>query len=474
MDPNDSAFKHGTLTGYTAGCRKTYPCPATPTCNEEANRHQRELRKRREANDPKKGRYTTYVLRRLNQTLEHVTPGEVGEFLHMRGERINAIAERRDKATRGVRIHEKLAAELDRAWAWFVHGRALGPDVKHGTASGYFVSHCRCTVCGDYAARHRRRFDAGIKDPAQEIVTIEAGFAAHVRSLIAAAGSVHALSRVTGLAAHRLTNMGAPGTTVRAATVQILASHTPATVATAVEAFNGKVRVDATRTHWLMGTLAALGYPKQWQKAAAGIPHARTETNATHVLRSTERAMEALHERLRETPATEADGITRGSISRAKNFAASQGYYPPCSYDDDGTLNVRAIPGHAFGELDIYSEHKIHLLYLLTQGDNQLEAARKVGCSPDVFRNLRHGLKYTNLGGQGGTYLDHLASRDRIVEIRETYDRMVRGEIGAVTATILLDVHNKDLIRRVNSPEGLHPEIVAWRERTTPTTADAA
>lgn len=464
MDPSDPQFKHGTLGGYTAGCRKSYPCPATPTCNDESNRHQRENRRQRIKNNPK-GRYTTYVLRRLTQTFEHASPAEIGAFIHMRPSRVTAIAERRDHATRGVRIHEKLAAELDRAWAWFVHGETLR-NLNHGTISAYTSGRCRCLPCADAASRSRRRHAAGVKDPEQEIITINDGFAAHVNSLLEAAGSVYALSNLTGLAAHRLRDMNKPGVTVRATTVKTLAAFTPHAVTTAVEEVNGKARVPAARSQWLSGTLAALGYPVGWQNTQAGFKRLRTYSTSSHVLRSTERALEALHARLRDRPATPADGLDPAQISRAKGYAARHGYFTPDCYDDDGTLNTRAIPGHAHEELDALSEHRLAGIMALTRGMTMKQAGASVGVDGDsLFRRMKHGLTFHRPIGTQRAELDHTASRARIREIHDVHGDVVNGRIGVVTATLMLGINDPSLLTPRAGESGTHPEVIAWSER---------
>lgn len=43
----DEKYPHGTRTGYLNGCRKTYPCPGTPTCSETNTATQNQRRRRK-------------------------------------------------------------------------------------------------------------------------------------------------------------------------------------------------------------------------------------------------------------------------------------------------------------------------------------------------------------------------------------------------------------------------------------------
>src|SRR4051812_18621138 len=127
-------FPHGTGTGYSAGCRKRlYDCPASPTCTEVHNARHAAYRARRAGRPVTDGRVTVNV-RARNRKLEETTPrAVVAEYL---GTTVEAITEWL-ALDLPVRTEDHMAAELDRAWAWFVYGNDLTQITEHGYNAYY-------------------------------------------------------------------------------------------------------------------------------------------------------------------------------------------------------------------------------------------------------------------------------------------------------------------------------------------------
>lgn len=471
--------RHGTHTGYLAGCKASQgiQCPATPTCNQAHAAMARDYDRR--PNIAVGEAQTGHVLRRLNETIAHagrkatckragISPRKLDQYLAWESRTMpNAEAE-----------------ALDQAWSFLVHGSdTRAPDFPHGTNRGYTsghgdgVGHCRCVECRGYARLAAKRLKAKIKSPRNVVTSnrLRARVKTHVETLLEHA-TIQQIARAAGMTRTPVEKVLRDGPYSHASAKRLLDT----TIADLPDAALDRTPILADDTIHRVRTMWALGYSLTWQAQQIG-----TANQSFHVLRlgqtvttAKANAVRDLAERIGDTPATpEATGLTQWSINRSRGDARRAGWYPPSAYDDDGTLNVRAIPDHPHAVLDVTSEHKMELLHLLAQGDTQKEATRKVGCSPELVGRLRHGLTYVQIGGTGGGRdLDHLACRDRIVAIRSVYDQMIRGEIGAVTATIMLGVADKRRTTHasVNSPEGLHPEVAAWRERTTADHADAA
>ena len=468
MDLTDP--RHGTHAGYLAGCKASEGavCPATPTCNED---HSRVCTSYKQAKNEYPGQAKTlFVLRRLNETIKVAGRDAVLEHTGLMPRALDHYL-----AWDGRTMPNDTAEILDHAWSFLVHGSdTRAPDFPHGTGNGYSRRYCRCAPCRNTARIAAKRTTAGVKTSGSRITETEAKqVRRHVETLIKQGGTRHQIGRAANMSRCPV-EAALEGKRIRYSHAQRLMKVTYRDLVTA-EA-DGAI-VDAEETVHYVRTMWALGYPLIWQAEQIGAAKqdmSKLGKQGGYVTVGRAKAIKALAERIGDTPADPSMGILGPSITAARNSARRAGWLPPSAYDADGTVNVRGIPGHGAAELDTVSEHKMQLLYLLSQGDAQNEATRKVGCSPDLIRRLRHGLKYVAVGGNGGVELNHAASRARITEIREVHDQMIRGEVGAVTATLMLDIANKDILRKVNSEEALHPEVIAWREMTKQTTLPAA
>ena len=461
---DDPAFPHGKNVGYQKGCRKTYPCPATPTCTETHAAVQADYwRRRRDTGDhlTGTGRIARNVYARYLETREVASVAQIADFL---GVRRDTVTERAKSLLRnGVRTRSNGAAELDRAWAWFVKGSDLTAIEKHGTTHAYNRYYCRCESCSEAMMTSRKRWEAGITVPEYRM-HVDPRVSTHVRDLIAAAGSIGQLATITGYHHEGLTRIAKdPQRPVRADVRARLMSFDARMITQALSPSHNQ---DSARTLLLVGQMRALGYPVWWQNEKAGLPKGRrpyTKGRAVHVAAA--RAIADLHKRVGDRHAdAERDGIEQRIIKRTKTLARRDGYYPPAYYDDDGTLDYRSIPDHPWRSLDARAERAVETAYLLaTDRYSHAKVGKETGQSDKTVQRLSAmlGLVY----GEGLGALDRAACADVLRRIRDAWTDFEEGSISAVTAALTIGC-----LRRPNKS---HPDVQAWaRAHSTPDTSD--
>jgi hypothetical protein len=458
-DTTSPHFPHGSERGYKRGCRASYPCPATPTC---ATAHAKECLERRERRraqgvdrvpDPGEARLGYNVRRRLLLTLTAVTLDELATRTGLTIDQITAVRDGDD-----TWVPEHVAGTLDGAWAWFRYGHdldALTPE-QHGHYPTYLYG-CRCHRCCRARATLRKKQELGIKTPGS-VEPVTAELAAHTRALVAAAGSRYALERVVGLEPGVLLRVTEQRGGVTRATIEKLCIQTPESVTTAL---NDTSMVDATVTRKQVGMLGAQGYPQAWVlKQATGADKARIHRAATKVTVRTARAVSEVFDRLADTPATpEATGLTTTHITKAIRQARARGYYPAMCYDEDGNLNVRALPGHPWSDADERAAATLDALYARARCEASISViARRIGAEPkSVERRLSQlGLR-SSRPGEIDLRADSVAIADRIKSLYWQYDQ---GAIGPVTALLTLGLTRTLPIQGKAAIPRNHPE---WR-----------
>jgi len=114
-------------------------------------------------------------------------------------------------------------------------------------------------------------------------------------------------------------------------------------------------RVDAATTVLLSGQMQALGYPMSWQGEQCGVGGKTLIVILGKVRRGQQkwvepRTADAIADLATRVAGRVAnplrDGIEPRDVNRAKSVAKRNGYYPPAAYNEDGTLDWRAIPDH--------------------------------------------------------------------------------------------------------------------------------
>lgn len=452
-DRNHPDFPHGTLSGYTYGCRapEADTCPGQPTCAATKAAQGAEYR-RRGAADHNGGRITVYVAKRLNVTLRHTSVEQVAYLSGVTPARVRMIAARDPEV--GTRVPEAEGDALDALWALLVHGKDVHALTNHGEERTYREELCRCPPCTAAASRNHKRVLAGTR-VAGTNVPITPSMTAHTKRLVRAAGTATELARLIGVHVHTVANITKTrrvGTTAQVAAA--LLALTPAQVAAETTA---DPLVCARRSQLHVQSLYALGYTLGWVRdqiaAEGGAGITAHFTGQKYVRASLARKIERLADRVSDKPATTSDGLEPRVIDRAKGIARRNGWYPPAYYDDDGTLDVRAIPDHPWSKLDERAAKTVEGARMLAQGETHSAAARHIGVSSKTTGRYAKDLGFVYDKRQA---LDHVASRATIRRVCDLYNDYIAGERGPVTTALMLGLLDADLIAKD------HPEVAAW------------
>lgn len=455
MHPSDPTFPHGSNYGYVKGCRpKNHVCPATPSCGdahrEDKKRYTANRDKGASATDAK----TTFVARRLRQTLDAKTLLEVATYSGLTVGQIKAVLSRVEITT-----PRHLSDPLDAAWSWFIHGcDTRAADFPHGTHTGYSTGHCRCLPCTASASVAKKKTHAKPGSPCIDPRTLRA-IRGHVTALIDNA-NIEQVARASGVVPstikHLLSGDGYPQNKI----VTILGKVTQADVAAAAK----ENPIDAAPANHYVRTMWAAGFPLTWIAQQAGFDEAVTHRlgrEGALVTPKIAAAIADLADRLDGRQADpERDGIPIRQINRAKNSARREGWYPRDCYHPDGTLNLRAIPDHPWTILDEECGNRLLAARLVAKGITQVEAADRVGLNAKTLGRMGLGLVYV---GKGTVEIDHHRCYRRVREILETVSAWENAEIGPVTACLSLGFVIPVTGRTATAETREHPELVAWQ-----------
>lgn len=181
--------------------------------------------------------------------------------------------------------------------------------------------------------------------------------------------------------------------------------------------------------------MQALGYPVKWQEEQTGlvgiIRCALSNQDAGHqdtVEHKTAAAITALAERIGDRPADDSDGIAKGPRAFVRGRARALGYYPPAFYNEDGTLDYRAIPDHPWAATEEWCHEHIERLNVIIKnpdlGDAQL--ARLGNPDGDLNENeeRQYGRTLDRLQLRGS----HEGSAQRRAELRLALIDFYAGE----------------------------------------------
>lgn len=463
---DDPAFPHGEARGYGAGCRATYPCPKTPSC---ADDHAAKLRIRRRSPNEFPGQAkTTFVRRRLLETLDRAGEQRVREHARVTRKTIQHVLE-----TNSTTISFDVSARLDAAWAWFIHDTDVTADgYPHGTITGYHRK-CRCRPCNDAStaiatkadARRAKGLSSGftpVNDKIARKVT------AHTRTLVDQS-SIAQVARAAGVGTEAVRRCLKGKALLPRTSVALLETTHEQVAAATVELGV----MDGTQARFYVRTMWALGYPLKWQAEQAGISmqavcDAGSKAHPSIVIKHF-RAIEALARRVGDTLAGPDDGVHPDRATRARNDARRAGWYPPAAYDDNGNLDPRAIPGNAYEKADEWAMKRLIAVRALAGGTPLKAVARTLNMAKEtVGKRVRHGLTYEGRG----LGLDVKASAPRIRQIMDVWHAVEAAEYGPVTGVLILDIHPRDYYALKAWKD--HPEVLAWlaaQEADTPAPA---
>lgn len=205
----------------------------------------------------------------------------------------------------------------------------------------------------------------------------------------------------------------------------------------------------------LIGQMQALGYSMRWQKEQTGIDVPKVWATPYPTVRAyVFEGIKALHARVGDRQADAArDGLRPTAITQAKTYARRNGYYPPAFYDDDGTLDHRAIPEHPWSINDEKAHFGIEMLRAVVKHHGTLplpEIAALVG------QNVRQVERVVD---KLGLHLHERRRPKRIAWLREQLHRFDMEATDPVLFALEVGLYPiKWFVRD-------HPGVVAWKER---------
>jgi hypothetical protein len=238
------------------------------------------------------------------------------------------------------------------------------PDFPHGTPKGRHRG-CACTDCR--AAKQRRNKQlTSLRNRGINSKTIGepkvAAVLTHVDNCLAIPGVTEAhLAKVAGVSQN---------TIARARQTLRLSGRSAARIMAVKPAdLAGRHRVDPAPYVLMVRQMQALGYGLRWQEkhSVAGLHQmisivGRGEQNL--IDRRVADAIAALARKVGDKPAEPGPGLTPMSIATTRHMARRAGYYPPAYYDEDGTLDYRALPEHPWTIIEEACHDKLDRLAL--------------------------------------------------------------------------------------------------------------
>lgn len=210
----------------------------------------------------------------------------------------------------------------------------------HGTHACYVLDACRCKRCRDanrvYEENRRRlhaygRFNSLIDaEPAR----------AHVRHLTEQGMGLKQIVKASGISSGSMTKLmyGLNATNGRPARppAKRIRPDTAARILAVNLTLADGAQIDGTGTRRRLRALVAIGYSIASLGAALGTDNIhRTIHHHGKVLHSTATATRALYDQLSMTPCLGTDWHSKSAATRARNYAAANGWLPPLEWDDD-------------------------------------------------------------------------------------------------------------------------------------------
>lgn len=215
------------------------------------------------------------------------------------------------------------------------------PDFPHGEVRG-FRRGCRCESCRAAKRAKNLQYRQEVKavrpgaSPLTDQVAPDRA-ARRVRELVRTY-SINDISRVTGV------NVGS---------IRRLRDGRPKFITRLTERAVLNAKFDRIAPSFVspalllqrLGSLAALGYPFNWQMRQAGLVQTSLTDirEASFIRRETFQRYNVVYEKYGVRHARPEDGISQHSMVMAKKWARHHRYYPPAAYDDEGNLIAEAV-----------------------------------------------------------------------------------------------------------------------------------
>ncbi len=256
------------------------------------------------------------------------------------------------------------------------------PDFPHGEERGYRLG-CRSVECGCAPAswragkirRYRFETEGPIRTASPDLCQRAAD---HIDSVVAATPGLTIGAALKAAGAHRGGYRRAREGRISKATAEKMLALP---IGQAPAAFVPREKVSL-----VIRQLQALGYPINWQEARVGrqirhIAHGKRPGGGMYekVDATIANKVYELARQIGDREASAEDGLTQRQVTQAKTIARRAGFYPPICYDEDGTLDLRAIPGHPWHAADRVAEAHIDICRALVTRDEYGEYPTKKG-----------------------------------------------------------------------------------------------
>jgi hypothetical protein len=253
------------------------------------------------------------------------------------------------------------------------------PDFPHGTPAGR-VRGCPCDPCK--VARRTQKKRAKLRrerygetkaiTPGQRLTVVR--HVEHLRETVPGA-SLTAVCAAAGVSHCALRGLNRDEGNLGPRVARAILAVTPDTLAEHVGLIPAEQLVAVVRK------TQALGYPLSWQSRRSGVSVMDlVRSERTYCTSAKAKRLRAIAAEVGDTPATpENTGTTQRAISKAKSTARSFGFYPPACYDEDGTLDYRAIPDHPWSMADEQVHRKIGLLRAVIEHDGTGIGRARIG-----------------------------------------------------------------------------------------------
>lgn len=322
---------------------------------------------------------------------------------------------------------------------WTAEEIAADPAFPHGEARGRQRG-CRCEPCETAFTRWRIR-NRYMRDTGRPAYRPADPWRQRVAYWLKAGGTVEAIARATGLTTDVIYDLRNGSTRfVLGTTIEALTKTTLDDVLANVPG-RSLVPADTARRH--VQSLMALGYTGRWIAEQCGYTSGQSnlsfmQKNDDVITVDVSRQVAALVEQY---------GRTEGPSTRSKRAAARNGWWPPAAYDEDGTLNLRLLPGHPWHDADAYYGRIMDALILSTRIEHTLAtAADEYGIDRRVLGHVSERLQE-----QHGDYLPVVREIEEALDEPDSDVILIGLRTGALS------------IRNVHGVPSDHPAAVIYK-----------
>lgn len=269
---------------------------------------------------------------------------------------------------------------------WTAEEIAADPDFPHGEARGRQRG-CTCEPC-ERAFVKWRIHNRYMRETGRPAYRPAEPWRKRVAYWLEAGGTVEAIARATGLTTDVIYDLRNGSTRfVLRPTIDALTRTTLDDVLANVP-LRSLIPADTSRRH--VESLMALGYPGRWIAAQCG--YTSGQSNLSFIQKGDAQVTVEMSRKI--AALVEEYGRIPGPSTRSRRSAARHGWWPPAAYEEDGTLNLRLLPGHPWREADERYGRMIDALILSTRiGHTVATAADEYGIERERLRHTAERLQ---------------------------------------------------------------------------------